>query len=194
MDFLLDERNDDLLTKVEKELFKDRVIYLNESISDYTISNIVPLIHKINVDDDDKDIPVDKRVPLKLHIASFGGDVYSGWNIVSAIENSNTPIHTVVEGFAMSMALPIYLAGHYKYLGKYATLLYHELRGQAHGTRQEVKRLDKEYDRLQKLYDDYIISHSEITQDILDKHQEGINDWYIGLEEAKKYKLFDEII
>lgn len=194
MDLLIEDEKSELLIKVEKELFKDRIIYLNENISEFTISNIVPLIHKINADDDDKDISIEKRIPIKLHISSYGGDIYSGWNLVSVIENSKTPIHTYVEGFAMSMALPIYLAGHKRFLGKYATLLYHELRGQAAGTRQEVKRLDKEYDRLQKMYDDYITSRSLITQDILNKHQESINDWYIGLEEAKKYKLFDEII
>lgn len=195
MEFLLEEeKNDDLLTKVEKELFNDRIIYLNEDISQFTISNIVPLIHKINVEDDDKDIPTEKRLPIHLHIVSYGGSAYDGWQLVSTIENSKTPVYTYVEGYAMSMALPIYLAGHKKFIGRYATLLYHELRGNASGTRQEVKRLDKEYDRLQKLYDDYIVSHSEITQDILDKHQENVNDWYIGLDEIKKYKLYDEIL
>jgi ATP-dependent Clp protease protease subunit len=194
MDFLLEDEKftSGLLDKVEKELFKDRVIYLNEDISSFTISGIVPLIHKINKEDEG--IEVDKRRPIHLHITSYGGSAYDGWQLVSTIENSKTPVYTYVEGYAMSMALPIYLSGAKKHLGKYATLLYHELRGGAHGTRQEVKRLDKEYDRLQKLYDDYIIAKSLITQEILDEHQEKVSDWYIGLEESTKYQLFDELI
>jgi ATP-dependent Clp protease protease subunit len=193
MDFLLDEElKSSLLDKVEKDLFKERVIYLNEDISSYTIANIVPLIHKINKEDEE--VPVDERKPIHLHITSYGGSAYDGWQIVSAIENSKTPVYTYVEGYAMSMALPIYLSGAKRFLGKYATLLYHELRGGANGTRQEVKRLDKEYDRLQKIYDDYIISKSTITQEILDYHQEKVSDWYIGLEESKQYQLFDELI
>lgn len=181
-----------LLDIVEKDLFKDRIIYLNEDISTFTISNIVPLIHRINKLDEG--VNIRDRKPLKIFISSYGGDAYAGWGVVSAIENSDTPIYTYVESFAMSMALPIFLAGHKRFLGKYATLLYHELRGQASGTRQEVKRLDKEYDRLQKLYDDYIIAHSSITQDVLDKHQELVNDWYIGFDDATKYKLYDDLI
>jgi ATP-dependent Clp protease protease subunit len=193
MDFLLDEElKSSLLDKVEKDLFKERVIYLNEDISSYTIANIVPLIHKINKEDES--VPVEERKPIHLHITSYGGSAYDGWQIVSAIENSKTPVYTYVEGYAMSMALPIYLSGAKRFLGKYATLLYHELRGGANGTRQEVKRLDKEYDRLQKIYDDYIISKSTITQEILDYHQEKVSDWYIGLEESKQYQLFDELI
>jgi ATP-dependent Clp protease protease subunit len=195
MDFLMEEEmKSTLLDKVEKELFKDRVIYLNEDISSYTIGGIVPLIHRINKEDDEAGIELENRKPIHLHITSYGGSAYDGWQIVSTIENSKTPVYTYVEGYAMSMALPIFLSGKKRFLGKYATLLYHELRGGANGTRQEVKRLDKEYDRLQKIYDDYIISKSTITQEILDYHQEKVSDWYIGLEESTQYKLFDELI
>jgi ATP-dependent Clp protease, protease subunit len=193
MDFLMEEElRSGLLDKVEKDLFKDRVIYLNEDISAYTISNIVPLIHKINKEDEN--VATEDLKPIHLHITSYGGSAYDGWQLVSTIENSRTPVYTYVEGYAMSMALPIYLSGSKRILGKYATLLYHELRGGAHGTRQEVKRLDKEYDRLQKLYDDYIISKTKVTQKILDDHQERVSDWYIGLDEAKQYEMFDELI
>lgn len=189
---LLEEHSMGLLEKVEKDLFGDRVIYLNDDISSFSVSSIVPLIHKINKEDEG--IKVSERKPIHLHITSYGGSAYDGWQLVSTIENSKTPVYTYVEGYAMSMGLPIYLAGHKRVLGKFATLLYHELRGGAHGTRQEVKRLDKEYDRLQKLYDDYIISKTKVTQEILDDHQERVSDWYIGLEDAKKYEMFDELI
>jgi ATP-dependent Clp protease protease subunit len=193
MDFLMDEEmRSTLLDKVEKDLFNERIIYLNEDISSFTIAGIIPLIHKINKDDEGIE-PKDRK-PIHLHITSYGGSAYDGWQIVSTIENSKTPIYTYVEGYAMSMALPIFLSGHKRFLGRYATLLYHELRGGANGTRQEVKRLDKEYDRLQKIYDDYIISKSTITQEILDYHQEKVSDWYIGLEESTKHKLYDELI
>ncbi len=189
MDLMAEVQKDSLLEKVEKDLYKDRVIYLNEDISDYTIACIVPLIHKINKDDEG--LEESERKPIHLHITSYGGSAYDGWHLVSTIENSKTPVHTYVEGYAMSMGLPIYLSGKVRHLGKYATLLYHELRGGANGTRQEVKRLDKEYDRLQKLYDDYIISKTSVTQEILDDHQERVSDWYIGFDEAKKFNMFD---
>ncbi len=192
MEFLLEEEKTPLLDKVEKDLFKDRVIYLNEDISSYTISNIVPLIHKINIEDEG--VPVEQRKPIKLYVTSFGGEAYSGWGIVDAIETSKTPVYTYVPAYAMSMGLPIFLAGHKRFIGRRATLLYHELRGGASGTRQEVKRLDKEYDRLQKLYDDYIISKTTLTQDILDEHQEKVSDWYIGFDESTKYNMYDEVI
>ena len=192
LDFLLEDEKSELLSAVEKKLFKERIIYLNENISAYTIDAIVPLIDLIN--EMDKDTPVEQRTPLKLYINSHGGSAYDGWYLVSAIENSKTPIHTYVLGYAMSMGLPIFLAGKKRFLGKYAVLLYHELRGGAEGTRQEVKRMDKEYDRLQKVYDDYIISKTTVTQDILNDHQDRVSDWYIDATQAEKHSMFDTLI
>ena len=196
MDLLLDglEEKSPLLDKVQKDLFNERVIYLNEDISGYTIDNIVPLIKHINVQDNKANIDPENRKPIELHITSAGGSAYDGFSVLSEIENSVTPVHTYCTGYAMSMGLPLFLAGHKRFMGKYATLLYHELRGGANGTRQEVKRLDKEYDRLQKVYDDYIINHSSITQEVLDEHQEKVSDWYIDAETASKYGLYDVLM
>ena len=192
MELLLgDKVESKLLDKLEVELFENRIIYLNEDITDDTLANIVPLIHKINIED--KDTPVESRNPIKIFITTYGGSAYDGFGIVDAIETSETPIYTICETYAMSMGLPIFLAGHRRYIGKYATVLYHELRGGIQGTREEVKRLDKEYDRLQKIYDEYIITRSTITQDILDSHQEKVSDWYISSEEAQKYGLHTHI-
>lgn len=191
MELLLgQEVENKLLDKVTKELFENRVIYLNEDISDLTIAEIVPLIHRINLEDKDKNLS--EIEPLKIFVTTYGGSCYDGWGLVSAIENSRTPIYTICETYAMSMGLPIFLSGHRKFLGKYASLLYHELRGQASGTRQEVKRLDKEYDRLQKIYDDYIVKNTSLTQDTLIEHQEKVSDWYIGFDEAQGYKMFTD--
>lgn len=194
MDELLVTEKDDLLEFVRKELFKDRIIYLNEDISCFTIDNIVPLIHYFNKQDEKNNIPAEEREPIHLHIISYGGSAYDGFQIVSTIENSVTPVYTYVEGYAMSMALPIFLAGHKRFMGQYAVLLYHELSGDVQGARQNIKRLDKEFDRIQKMYDEYIISRTKITQEMLNEHQKMVNDWYIDVEEAAKYHMFDELI
>ncbi len=192
MELLLgQEVENKLLDKVTRELFENRIIYLNEDISDLTVAEIVPLIHKINVEDKDKNL--EDIEPVRIFVSTYGGSAYDGWGIVDSIENSRTPIYTICNTYAMSMGLPIFLAGHKRFLGKYATLLYHELRGGIQGTREEVKRLDKEYDRLQRIYDEYIIKHSTITQDIMDSHQEKVSDWYISFEEAQKYSLFTDV-
>jgi hypothetical protein len=45
-----------------------------------------------------------------------------------------------------------------------------------------------------KMYDDYIISKSTVTQEILEDHQERVSDWYISVSDAEKYSMFDELI
>jgi len=47
---------------------------------------------------------------IKLHINSEGGSVIDGIRIVSAVLNSQIPVETINEGYAMSMAAVIWLA------------------------------------------------------------------------------------
>lgn len=178
-----------LLDKIEAQLLENRIIYLNGGIDGETVDSTILKIKYLNVRDQQEN---DFSRPIHLYISSEGGDAYLGWALVREIENSKSPVWTYNLSYCMSMALPIFLSGKKKFMSKYAVLLYHELRGSMPElTRQEVKRLDKEYDRLQTIYDDFIIANSELTQEDLNTHQEKVSDWYINFSEAEKYKMFD---
>lgn len=189
-DFLFAEGKDEGLTsKIEKELFESRIINLNENVTQFTLDYIIPLIQKINLDDEKNNIPVDQRKPIELNISSYGGGVYEGWGIVSHIINSKTPVHTYLHSFAMSMGLAIFLAGSKRYISDYATLMYHELSSTLEGTREEIKRAADEYDRLQEIYDNFVVKRTNLTLDVLKSHQEKVSDWYIDADTAIQYKL-----
>lgn len=184
-----------LLDKIEVKLFEQRTIYLNDDITFDSVERVIKMIKYLNLLDDKADLEGDKRLPIHLHLTSGGGSAYDGWGLVDAIETSKSPIYAYVPAYAMSMALPIFLSADKRYMGKYATLLYHELRGRNDElTRQELKRVDKEYDRLQKIYDDYIINKSNVTQEVLNAHQEKVSDWYIDIEESAKWGFHTDVI
>ena len=90
-----------------------RVITLGD-IDSELVNEVIQLIYEINEEDAKKT----QKEPIKLIINSFGGELYSGLALVDVIDNSQTPVHTICHGSAMSMALIIYAAGHKRLASK----------------------------------------------------------------------------
>lgn len=189
-----DENKSKLDDLIAKELLENRIISLNQSISSYTIDEIVDLIRYINIQDDKNNVGLSSRKPIQLHVSSYGGSVYDGWSIVSEIISSRTPVHTYTNAYAMSMGLAIFMAGHKRFVSKFATLMYHELSSSLEGSREEIRRATEEYDRLQEMYDDFIVERSNLTLDELKAHQKNVNDWYISSEVAVEKGLATDLI
>jgi ATP-dependent Clp protease protease subunit len=84
---------------------QNRNITLAE-ITQQSANDVIRFIYEMN--EEDKKLTLEKREPIKIIINSEGGDVYSGFGIVEAIQLSKTPVHTICHGQAQSMALLIF--------------------------------------------------------------------------------------
>jgi ATP-dependent Clp protease protease subunit len=166
-----------------------RIVSLGDIETD-NVNEIIEIIYEINEEDAKKT----QKEPIKLIINSFGGELYSGLALIDVIDNSQTPIHTICHGSAMSMALIIFAAGHHRFASKYATFMYHEASYPAEGKVMHHKQELKETERTDKLCDDYLISKTKFTakqlKDIKDKRAE----WYFDVKTAMKHGLVHEII
>jgi ATP-dependent Clp protease, protease subunit len=174
-----------------------RSIILSDDIDNETVEEIMQFILDANAYDEDFENQIKdyERKPIKLIINSYGGSMYDGFALVGVIENSTTPIHTYCYGSAMSMALPIFAAGHVRLMSKYATLMYHEALTTHIDMKFSLIKDDmEECSRLLKQYDEYLTSHSIITQKQLDDVKKARRDWYITANEALKFEITDEII
>jgi len=166
-----------------------RVITLGDIDSELA-NEIIEVIYEINEEDAKKT----QKEPIKLIINSFGGELYSGLALIDTIDNSQTPIHTICHGAAMSMALVVFAAGHYRYASKYATFMYHEASYGTDGKIMHHKQEIKETDRTDKICDEYLMSKTKFTvkqlKDVKDKRAE----WYFDVKTAMKHGLVDEIL
>lgn len=176
-------------SKIEEDLFKTRKIYLNEYITAYTFDNIVPFIEHINLQD--KDLPIKERKPIELIINSGGGSFHDGIGVITAIKRSVTPVHALVYSYAYSMGLAIMQACDKRYMGKYGSLLFHEVMTEADGNGSQMKRTQKELERIQNIYEELILEKSKVTQEMLEEQKDRIADWIIGYDEALKLELID---
>lgn len=172
----------ELLEKVYLDNLKDRRIILNQEIDNEVFDLVAMQIKKFNLLD--KDIPVEERKPIELHINSVGGSCYDGFGLVSAILSSKTPVHGYCDGYVMSMGFIIYAATHRRFAGRFASFMYHEVSTMSWGKNTEIEEVTKENRRIQKLYDDLIVERTVIKQNKLNAVKKGKKDWFFGLEEA----------
>jgi ATP-dependent Clp protease protease subunit len=168
-----------------------RKLLLSDEINSTTVKAIINNIMEINADDDLKEADYRdwERRPIKLFINSFGGSVYDGLSLVDIIKQSKTPVHTISVGSSMSMGFWIYLAGHERYVGENATLMFHDISTVAWDKLEGIKQELKEALRLQQLICKEVTSTSMVKQETLDDYINRKAEWYIPAEEAIKLKL-----
>jgi ATP-dependent Clp protease protease subunit len=173
-----------------------RNIVLSSDITASSVADIIESILDINTLDDEleEDLQDYDREPIKLVVNSFGGSVYDGFALIAAIEHSKTPIHGYCYGSAMSMGFIIYIATHVRFAHKTSTLMYHEISDVFWGNITGAKQNLKECERLQKVYDDYVLSRTKIPVAKMDEYKARKEDWYMSAQEAAKYKIVHKII
>ena len=98
-------------------------------------------------------------------------------------------MHTISIGSSMSMGFWIYLAGHERYVGENATLMFHDVSTVAMDKLEGIKQELSEMQRLQHLICREITSTSLVKQEILNDYITRKAEWYIPAEEAIKLKL-----
>ena len=170
-----------------------RKILLSNDIKPETVKSIIETIMDINHDDDLKEADYKDwdRKPIKLFINSYGGNVYDGLALVDVIKQSKTPVHTISIGSSMSMGLWIYLAGHKRYVGEHATLMFHDITTFTWDKTESIKQELNEVLRLQKMLCNEVTSTSLVKQETLDDYITRKAEWYIPADEAIKLKLSD---
>lgn len=166
------------------------------SLSEVTLQSSNELIRFIyDINNEDKNLTLDQRSPIKIIINSDGGDVYSGFGIVEAIRNSETPVYTICHGQAQSMALLVLAAGHKRFTGAYSTVMYHEISWEVdYQPRKHHKQELVEGNRTQEIYDTLLMEFTNITHDQLNIHKDASSYWYMSAEDALRYHIVDEIL
>ena len=171
---------------------QNRNITLAE-ITQQSANDITRFIYEMN--EEDKNLVIEKRTPIKLIINSEGGDVYSGFGIVEVIRSSKTPIHTICHGQAQSMSLLILSVGHKRYIGPYSTVMYHEINWETEYSPGKFHKQEmNEADRMQFIYDDILLEATNLTHEQLDKVKNHKGYWYMGSADAMRFDIVDEIL
>lgn len=168
---------------------KNREILWNDDIYDATI-DIALYIKKWN--DEDKDLAIEDRQPIKIFINSDGGYVATVLHVIDMIHLSKTPVYTIGMGRVYSAGGLLLMAGHKRYIFPHTSCLIHD------GSSGAIGSIGKMIDNLEftkeleKRIKQYILSSTRITEEIYDQNYR--RDWFMFSEEIIKLGIADEIV
>ena len=141
---------------------------------------------------EDKDIPVEERKPIKFFIDSPGGDLETMLAFIGLVGISKTPIWMINAGIAYSAAGLILMSGHKRFALPNSQCLIHTGSGQLGGTFDQTTEQMKNYKQMVEKMKNFIISHTNIDQKLFNKNKS--KDWFITTEEQLELGIVDKIV
>ena len=184
----------------ELPLPKPRNLYLAKQVDQASMNALTKGILEINDNDEFlkklysvHDLEYNPK-PIKIYIDSYGGAVYQCFGLLGVIEKSQTPVHTIVTGAAMSCGFMILICGHKRFGYPLSTPLYHQVSTGFWGKVQDMEEKLEETRRLQTKIEDITVSKTSISKKKLSEILKKKVDWYMTAEEAVNLGVIDEIV
>ena len=163
------------------EVSRPKVLSLNKSLT--RVSNSIKNRSNVLEAED---------IPIKLHICSYGGSVFSGFAAVDYIAGCKVPVHSYVDGCAASAATLMSVVAEKRYIHKNSFMLIHQLSSGMWGNYEALKDSMENCDILMETIRNIYVKHTKIPKkqlnDILKR------DLWFDAETCLKYGLIDEII
>lgn len=130
-------------------------------------------------------------IPIKLHIQSDGGEVFSAFSAVDTIKNCKVPVYTYIEGCAASAATIISVAGHKRFITKNSHMLIHQISSGFWGKMNEIEDEMKNLALITK----YVMNIYKENTNLTIKQMKEIfkKDLWMPSDECLKMGLVDEI-
>lgn len=189
---LFEKRDTDSLDKVLNNFeAKNRGFYLAE-IEDDTGIALDMWIRFWNKLDEENEVPINEREPIKVYISSYGGVLTATLTCIDAIKNSKTPVWTINTGTAYSGGFFIAISGHKRYSYPNSSFLFHEGSTGMGGDANKFQNFADFYKRQRNRLKSIVLDYTKVTSEEYDAKSK--DDWWFMADEALSYGLTDEII
>jgi ATP-dependent protease ClpP protease subunit len=180
-----------LYEETYKRLWKQRVIYFNCDIDTSILESLVVPILLLN--EEEKDIPVEKLKPITIWISSYGGCANETVYACDIIAKSRIPIHSKVLAIAASAGLYINLACQHRTASKNSIFLLHKGSLSLAGNSSEVEdTVDFYKDKIDGIITKLILDRTKLTDEDLKKIRRA-ETYALGEEALEKYGFIDEL-
>lgn len=142
--------------------------------------------------DDENNIPIEEREPIKLYIDSNGGDLTAAFTIIDSIILSKTPVYTINVGAAYSGGFFIFIAGHKRYAYPLSTFLYHEGSTGNIADAGKFRNFADFYDKELDMLKDLTLKYTKFTPELYESKKK--DDVWLTSKEALELGVCDEIL
>ena len=178
----------------------DRNLFFVSQVTQESIADLTKKIVLINKDDDElekvyaNNSLVYVRPPIKIHIDSYGGYVYQCLGLLSIMDRSKTPIHTIVTGAAMSCGFMMLIHGHRRFAMELSTGMYHQVSSGAWGKIKDMEEDIEEIKRLQNILMQLTVKKTKISLATLQDNYERKRDWFMDSRTMLDNGVVDGIV
>ena len=169
---------------------KDRMIII-EDIDEDTGITADNFIRFWNHYDNENNIPIEERQPIKIALNSPGGYLTSTFTIIDSIRLSKTPVWTINLGCAYSGGFFIFISGHKRIAYPNSSFLYHEGSGGASGDANKFQNQADFYKRQRERIKNIVLEYTNVTEEWYNEHVK--DDVWLFADEAIKLGIADEI-
>lgn len=152
---------------------------------------IESMIRFWNQYDNENNIPIEERKPIKIYIDSNGGDLCATFTMIDAIHMSKTPVWTINMGAAYSGGFFTFIAGHKRFAYPHSSFLYHEGSAQTGGTSGQFENFSSFYKKQLNQLKDIVLQHTKISNELYEEKKR--EDWWIDANEALELGICDEV-
>jgi ATP-dependent Clp protease protease subunit len=171
---------------IYSRLLKDRIVFLGTQVNDEVANSIVAQLLFLQSEDPKADV--------HLYINSPGGSVTSGLAIYDTMQFITCDVATYCIGQAASMGAVLLTAGA---KGKRralpnARIMIHQPMAGMEGTAEDIDIHVKEFRKIRERLNNILIKHTGHAIDRIE--QDTDRDRFMTAEEARDYKLVDEVI
>ena len=174
---------------IEMNSYFKREIILGDIEADVGES-VEAFIRFFNQLDDEENIPIENRQPIKIFIDSGGGDLCATLTMIDAIEASKTPVWTINIGTAYSGGFFTFLAGHKRFAYPHATFLYHEGSAMNGGDAGKFRNFAEFYEKQLQMLKAITLKYTKISDELYESKKR--DDWWITADEAIELGICDE--
>lgn len=169
-----------------------RHLYILDEIDEATGSAIESSIRYFNYIDQEQGTPIEDRIPIKIFINTYGGDLLAAFTMVDAIRLSTTPVWVINQGKAYSAGFLIFICGHKRLSLSTSSFLFHEgsifTGGDAHKFDSGADFYKKQREMMKNL----ILEQTKISEEEYKEHKK--DDWWLTTPEAIELGIADQII
>ena len=179
----------DIINNQYENLLKNRIILINDTISELTIDKVVMPLLQMDNDETGKKITI--------YINTNGGSVYDGLCLCNIIETLKTETEIIVLGYAYSMGFAILCSGSknpnvIKKCYPFTTALWHPGQVALSGSANDVNDIQEFNKKVALILKNYILENTFISKELYEKNERS--QFYLTAQELFHYGIIDEII
>jgi ATP-dependent Clp protease protease subunit len=167
--------------------YNDSIIFLNDDITDNTLTDLIIRMRSLLQNREDK------KAPVNLMINSPGGDVHEMLGIIDYIESLDVKVNTICRGRAFSAAAIILACGTgSRMMSKRSTVMFHQSSSFLGGKMSDISAYLDNVKNIEKTIYDILAEKTNKDQAWWKDNMK--TDLYLTAEQLKEFNVIDEII